>query len=115
MPIAIPHPIGLGKFGDGSDGAYTFDGAQATVAGVFTKVSATVYRLDRSCFFESLTISSGVTLNTNGYLLCAQALGGAGAIDWTGASGVNNAGGNAGAGATGAAGGAGGSAGAHSK
>lgn len=56
-----------GWFGEGGDGQYTLDGIQDTVAGLFTKDSATQYTLLRDAFFTNLTIDAGITLKTGGY------------------------------------------------
>src|SRR5437762_3992430 len=53
-----------GMFGDGSDGAVTFDGS-STVLGLVPSGSA--YTLNRSIFCSAITINSGVTIKTAGY------------------------------------------------
>ena len=99
-----------GQFGDGSDGALTFDGS-ATVLGM-APVSH-VYTLTRDIFATNLTLSSAiVTIKTNGWrIYCTGTLTtNGGGIRADGASGVLGAAGAAGAVrsiASGSAGGAG--------
>lgn len=52
-------------FGDGSDGVATFDGS-ATPAGT-TKNSPTSYTIDRDVQYTNVSVSSGVTVDANGY------------------------------------------------
>lgn len=54
-------------FGNGADGAYTLDGTQAAVGGLFSKVGS-VYTLLRDAYFTDLTIAAGVTLEANSYI-----------------------------------------------
>jgi hypothetical protein len=58
---------GLSIFGDGSDGAATFDGA-ATPAGS-VKDDATHYHLTRDVYYTSTTVSAGVAVTANGYMI----------------------------------------------
>lgn len=55
------------------DGTYILDGTQAAVGGLFSKNSST-YTLLKSASFVSLTINSGVVLETNGYKINATTL-----------------------------------------
>lgn len=64
----IPLIGGTISYGAGSDGAYTLDGTQASVSGLFTKNSSTSYTLLRNGYFTTLTISAGVTLSLAGYI-----------------------------------------------
>ena len=86
-----------GWFGDGSDGSYTLDGVQASVSGLFTRVSATEYVLLRDAFFVNLTVSLGVTLKPSGFRVFAN-----GTLTLNGViSGSGTNGGNGGAGESG--------------
>jgi len=60
-------PSDRGWFGDGSDGAATFDGS--TNFASFSSRSGSVYTLSRDTHLTSCTVSSGVTVDTNGYHL----------------------------------------------
>lgn len=87
---SIPRVAGTISYGSDSDGAYTLDGTQATVTGLFTKDSATHYTLLRDGYFTQLNISTGVTLATAGYRIFANSgVGGTGTIDNSGATGGN--------------------------
>lgn len=88
-------------FGTGADGDATLDGVADYVA--FSSRSGSEYTLTRDVNLGTLTINSGVTLITNGYLIFADTITGAGTVKW-GAP-------NPGVGASSAAGAAGGSAG----
>src|SRR5919108_5908125 len=109
-----------GLFGDGSDGAVTFDGT-TTVLGLVPSLNT--YTMNRSIFCTNITINASVIIKTNGYrIFCAGTLTNNGTISNAGAvgsnaSGINGAAGGAtiigtelggsgggGAGATGAAG-----------
>lgn len=106
-----------GIFGDGSDGSLAFDGttthvALATTTGVAPNL---VYTLIRDVTATSMTISSGITVNSGGFrILCTGTLTIAGVLQNNGGNGGNS--GAAGTtaprgsfgGATNAAGGAGG-------
>lgn len=77
-------------FGDGSDGAATLDGT-ATVA--WATKSGSVYTMTRDCLTTSLTINSGVTLNTAGFrLFCTGTVTNAGTIQANGGAGNANGG-----------------------
>lgn len=56
-------------FGKGTDGSYVLDGTQGTVVGLFTRNSSTSYTLLKDAQFINLTINSGVTLETNGFII----------------------------------------------
>ena len=85
---SIPRVGGTISYGSGSDGSYTLDGTQATVAGLFTKDSGTHYTLLRDAYFNLLTINSGITLATAGWrIFCNSGIGGTGIIDNSGATG----------------------------
>jgi hypothetical protein len=58
-------PSDKGWFGDGSDGAGTFDGSTNFAA--FSSRSGSIYTLSRDTFLTSCTVDSGVTVDTNGY------------------------------------------------
>ena len=76
-----------GMFGDGSDGAVTFDGS-STVLGLVP--SSSTYTLNRSIFCSAITINSGVTIKTAGYkIFCTATL----LVNSTGI--ITNAGANA--------------------
>lgn len=87
-------------FGDGSDGAAVFDGA-ATPTGT-TKNSATSYTLNRDVYYTSATVSTGVTVSTNGYRFFCTAT-----LTLTGTASLDNSGNAGGAGGLAAAGTAG--------
>ena len=80
-----------GLFGDGSDGAVAMNGTN-TFSGLAT-LSGSTYTLTRDVFAASLTVSNGVTVKTNGYLIFCT-----GTVTNSGTIGI--AGGNA-SGATG--------------
>lgn len=84
------------NYGDGSDGSYTLNGTQDTVAGLFTKIDSTNYRLDKDAQFDDLTISNGVSLNTNGYVLRVN-----GELDLQGGDNIISNGGDGGNGGNG--------------
>lgn len=94
---------GIFSYGDGADGAITFDGT-ATFS-FATKVSS-VYTLTRDVYFTTCQINNGVTLNNGAYrIFCSISL-----TIGQGASGILDASGSAGpAGSTGPGGSAGGS------
>jgi hypothetical protein len=77
-----------GYFGDGNDGAATFDGS-ATPAGS-TKNSSTSYTLNRDVYYTSCTVSNGVTVTAAGYRVFVNGtltLSGTGALDNSGGAG----------------------------
>ena len=77
-----------GIYGDGSDGAHTFDGI-ATILG-FAPVG-NVYTLTRDIFLQSSTIDGGVSINTNGFrIFCNGTLTNNGTIQSNGNSGSND-------------------------
>lgn len=55
-------------FGSGIDGAITLDGT-TTIASPFGAPSSSVYTLTGDCYCTDLTINSGVTLKTGGYMI----------------------------------------------
>lgn len=77
-----------GVFGDGSDGAVAFDGT-STFSFASTTGSAPnlAYTLTRDVFATSLAVSSGKTLNPNGFrIFCQGAFSNAGTIQYLGAN-----------------------------
>lgn len=89
-------------FGDGSDGAVTFDGS-TTVLGLAP--SGGVYTLTRNVFLTNATVNSGVTVKPNGFLIYGTGtLTNNGTIHDNGGNGTAATSGAAGAGGTGAAG-----------
>ena len=56
-------------FGDGSDGTYSLDGTQTTITGSFVMMDSTNYALAKDVQFVSLTIGTGITLHSSGYVL----------------------------------------------
>lgn len=83
--------------GDAVDGTYTLDGTQAAVTGLFSKSSNT-YTLLKSAIFDSLTVSVGITLITNGYRISATRVTNAGTIHNNGSNASGTTGGVGGAG-----------------
>lgn len=66
-------PLFAAFFGDGSDGAVVMDGTN-TFAGFATTSGGApnlVYTLSRDCFATTFSLSSGKTLNTNGFRVFA--------------------------------------------
>lgn len=90
------------RFGDGSDGAVNLDGTNTFAA--FLSKSGNTYTMLRDMYATTLTVASGVTLKTDGYIFHASVeVTGAGTIDF----GTPNAGAKGGSsGSTGASGGA---------
>lgn len=87
---SIPKVGGIISYGSGSDGAYTLDGTQAAVSGLFSKESSTHYTLLRDGYFTQLNISAGVTFATAGYRIFANSgVANNGIIDNSGAAGGN--------------------------
>jgi hypothetical protein len=81
---------GLGVFGDGSDGAPTFNGS-STILGMAP--SSNVYTLTRDLFLSGGTINSGVSIRTAGYrIFCSGVLTHNGTIQWNGSNGANGGG-----------------------
>lgn len=88
-------------FGDGSDGAIVFDGSTASVNTNYCTYLFPAYTLTRDIYASSLTVASGVVIETNGFrIFCLNTLTNNGVIRNNGQSGVSGV-------ATGAAGGAG--------
>ena len=84
--------LDVGMFGDGSDGAVTFDGT-STVLGLVPSGSA--YTLNRSIFCTNITVNNGVTIKTVGYrIFCTGTLliNSTGIITDAGVAGTNNTG-----------------------
>jgi hypothetical protein len=64
--------VGVGIYGDGSDGTVTFDGT-TTILGMAP--AANIYTLTRDVFFAAATINNGITLETAGFrIFCAGTL-----------------------------------------
>ncbi len=92
--------IGSTEYADGSDGAFTADGS-ATPA--WATRSGSVYTMTRNAYLASLTINSGVSIITSGYLIW-----GTGTLTGVDATSViKNGGSNSTAGSSGLAGPAG--------
>ena len=111
-----PPSVGLGFFGDGSDGAISITNNVAAIAGICSKASATDYTLLRDVCASNFTLGTGVTLHTGGFGIyytgtatitgTLQNDGGAGVGGGSGgAGGSAGAGGHFGAGGAGGAGG----------
>lgn len=84
-----------GTFGDGSTGSATLDGTTSYTS--WTTLSGGSYTMKADAFLTSLTVNSGVTLNTAGYrIFCAGTVTNNGVIANNGAAG--SAGGTAGSG-----------------
>lgn len=60
----------LAPIGNGSDGAILFDGTHSYAFAATT--SSTVYKLSRGIMATSITISAGITVDTNGYQIFAN-------------------------------------------
>jgi hypothetical protein len=83
--------FGAGFFGDGSDGAVTFDG---TATFTFATKSGNTYTLTRPIFGTTITVAAGVTVVTKGFIIYASvALTGAGTIHFNGSSATSATGG----------------------
>jgi len=84
--------FGAGVYGNGADGAVTFDGS-TTILGLAP--SSSVYTLTRDLFLTDCTINSGVSIKTNGFrLFCSGTLTGADStsiIHWNGNDGSGTA------------------------
>lgn len=79
--------IGLGVFGDGSDGSPTWDGS-TVVLGITP--SGNTYTLSRDIFLASSTINNGVSIICNAYrIFCNGTLTNNGTIQWNGNAGTN--------------------------
>lgn len=87
--------IGVGVYGDGSDGTVTFDGS-STILGIAP--SSNVYTLTRDVFLVDCTINSGVSINTAGYRFFADTLTNNGTIHCNGTSAGGTDGSQAGSG-----------------
>lgn len=88
---------GLGVYGDGSDGAQTFDGT-TTILGIVPSPNSAVngvYTLTRDIYLTSSTLNSGISIVTAGYrVFCQGTFTNNGTILWNGGAGA--AGGSAG-------------------
>jgi parallel beta-helix repeat protein len=77
-----------GVFGDGSDGACVLNGTNTFG---FASLAGNVYTLNRDVFATSLSVSSGVTVNVNGWrVFCAGAVTNGGTIQANGASATSS-------------------------
>jgi len=95
----------LPVYGDGADGAVTFDGSSAYS---FATYSSTIYTLTRDVWATTVSVSSGYTVITAGYRLFAQnEISNYGAIHNNGSSGAGTTAGAGGLGGFFKAGGAG--------
>lgn len=91
VPQTVSLTGGLAIYGDGSDGAFTFDGS-TTILGVAP--STNTYTMNRDWFLGATTINNGVSIITAGFRLFVQGtLTNNGTIQWNGnnASGTNGA------------------------
>jgi hypothetical protein len=80
-----------GLFGDGSDGSVTLDGS--TTYNSFSSLAGSTYTLTRDVFASSLTIDSGVTLQTANYrIFCTGTVTNGGTVDNSGASATSSSG-----------------------
>lgn len=82
-------------FGDASDGTVNMDGTNTFAA--FASKSGSTYTLTRNIYADTLTIGSGVTLKTDGWIIYARTITGSGTVTW---GTVNNASGQTGGAAT---------------
>lgn len=81
-------------FGDGSDGAFTANGATAMPGAT---LSGSIYTLTRDVYFTDLTVNSGVTIDTHGYrIYCRGTLSGAGTISSNGLASTSRSAGTGG-------------------
>jgi hypothetical protein len=90
--------LGNGQFGDGLDGAQTFDGT-SVVLGITP--SSNTYTLTRDIFLTNATVNTGVKIITNGWRIFGTGtltLSGTGNINDDATSGVANAAGTGGGG-----------------
>lgn len=71
MSTYIKDPVGgdYSGFASDSNPSYILDGVQVTVAGRFTRVDATHYRLDAYAQYNHLIIGAGIILDTNDFVL----------------------------------------------
>lgn len=88
----------VGLFGEGQNGAITLDGTtnyHTAASGWINGPTSNVYSLSQSIYVQSLTINSGVTLNTNGFrIFCQGTITNNGTISASGASASGATGGN---------------------
>jgi hypothetical protein len=85
-------------FGDGSDGAFDFDGvntftALATYGRVVATLSGSTYTLQDDIFATNITVRTGIVINANGYKIFAT-----GTVSLEGTAVIHNDGGDGGAG-----------------
>jgi hypothetical protein len=100
VPYA-PGATGAIWFGDGTDGAVTFDGV-AVVLGMVP--NANVYTMTRDIFCTNITINAGITLRTNNFrVFCESVFHNLGTVNASGTNGNNGAAGAAGVGGFGGA------------
>lgn len=82
--------VGAALYGDGSDGTKTFDGSSTinlSLGGSLVP-SGNVYTLTRDIYLDSMTVDSGVTINTASYrIFVKETLSNAGTIKNNGAAG----------------------------
>ncbi|HEY3998919.1 MAG TPA: hypothetical protein VGO93_08660, partial [Candidatus Xenobia bacterium] len=84
-----------GIYGNGADGALTYDGT-TTILGVAP--SSSTYTLNRDVYGTTVTVNSGVTIKTNGFRIFANvALLVSGTVQNNGGAGGNGSSGTAGA------------------
>lgn len=83
----IDEQAGVSRFGFGSDGALTFDGV-STVLGIIP--SGSTYTVPRHLFPTNMSVSSGVTIYTNGF-----GIWGTGVLTMSGTSKLDDSGGDA--------------------
>jgi len=91
VPLTGGAQAGIGLFGTGIDGAFTFDGAATltTWNGVAIAPVANVYSLTQDIFLTTGTVNGGITVKMNGFRIFAStSLGGAGTIQSNGTNGA---------------------------
>lgn len=94
----------LDGFGNNTDGTVLLDGTNTFAS--FLSKSGNTYTMLRNMYAGTLTINSGVTLETDGFMIFAETITGAGKVK--GKTGNNGSNGAANVGTTGGIGGAGG-------
>ena len=88
--------IRVGQFGDGSDGTVTMDGTTAVAGATLSNPGASgIYTVNRSVFYDNLTINSNITLKPDGWPIYVKTL-------LTNNGDINANGGNASGGSNGA-------------
>lgn len=64
-----------GEYGDGSDGTVTMDGTTTVACATLTNSGASgIYTANRSCFYNNLTINSGITFKPDGWPIYVKTL-----------------------------------------